>query len=45
MSWRDQKIFAIVALAAAFVINSLPAPPEGNAVTQRGTGPIALASP
>ena len=45
MSWRNQKIFAIVALAAAFLINSLPAPPEGNAVTQRATGPVALASP
>jgi len=44
MSWRNQKIFAIVALTAAFLINSLPAP-EGNAVTQRATGPVALASP
>ena len=28
MSWRNQKIFAIVALAAAFLINSLPAPDD-----------------
>jgi len=45
MTWRAQKIFTIVALAAAFLINSLPAPPEGNALAQRAAGPVALASP
>ena len=30
MSWRNQKIFALVALAAAFLINSLPAPDDAS---------------
>ncbi len=30
MSWRNQKIFAIVALAAAFLINSLPASDDAS---------------
>ena len=34
MSWRNLKIFAIVALAAAFLINSLPAPSDEGAVAR-----------
>jgi hypothetical protein len=37
MSWKLQKIFSLLALAAALVINSLPAHPQGT-MTHRATG-------
>jgi hypothetical protein len=45
MSWRDQKIFTIVALAAALAINTFPVRTEGSAEARyAGAAKVAQAS-